>query len=173
MKLREHIQNGKLRPTITIVVPVVAACLLFRYWPVEDQAQNRLISGLQKIAFVSAAFAVTAYNLRTRVIDLVLKIESSPTQVAVFCRTARDCGKKLTDLVLLFTITSLSLGALTLFNSGSVTAKYATLISVALFTASCVSFIYILFSFERLERFALDQAEHNARVKETNKLLIK
>lgn len=33
-----------------------------------------------------------------------------------------------------------------------------------------VSFVYIIFSFERLERFALDEAERIARQKEAERL---
>jgi hypothetical protein len=38
------------------------------------------------------------------------------------------------------------------------------------FAASLISFVYIVFSFERLERFALDEAEQNARKKEADRL---
>ncbi|NBV21354.1 MAG: hypothetical protein EBS05_05455 [Proteobacteria bacterium] len=136
----------------------------------DPNAQKDLLGGMQKVSFVSAAFAVTAYNLRTRVIDLVLKIEGKPARVEEFCRIARNCGGRLTNLVILFTITSIWLGGLSIFREGTTAAKIAAAGSLVLFSASTVSFFYILFAFERLERFVLDEAEQNARVKEASRL---
>lgn len=151
--------------------PIVAMAALFHWWPDDVAVQKDLLNGFQKVAFVAAAFAVTAYNLRTRVIDLVLKVDGKPARVEEFCRKARECGRRLTNLVILFTMTSLILGGLTLFTAGTMTARIAVSIAVAVFIASIVSFLYILFAFERLERFALDEAEQTARSKEAARLL--
>lgn len=132
--------------------------------------QEKILDGLQKVAFVAAAFAVTAYNLRTRVVDLVLKIEGKPARIDAFCGIARACGRRLTNLVVLFTLTSAWLAGLTVFRDKPVYAKWTSLGAVLLFTASTVSFLYIIFAFERLERFALDEAENNARDKEATRL---
>ena len=151
-------------------MPLIIAGACFYWWPSDLIVQEKWLNGLQKIAFVSAAFAVTAYNLRTRVVDFVLKIGGKPARVDEFCRIARGCGKRLTNLVLLFTVTAAWLGGLTLFTAGTVAAQIATVGALGLFSASLVSFVYIVFSFERLERFALDEAEITARTNEAARL---
>jgi len=149
---------------------MAVAAVCYRWWPADTAVQEKLLNGFQKIAFVSAAFAVTAYNLRTRVVDLVLKNEGKPARVDEFCRIARTCGRRLTNLVILFTFTSIWLGGLTIFNVGTWSARMATSGAMGFFAASVLSFIYIIFSFERLERFALDEAEKNARNREATRL---
>ena len=170
MKIRQQLQDGVGRQAATVLVPIAVAAVCYQWWPADTAIQEKLLNGFQKIAFVSAAFAVTAYNLRTRVVDLVLKVEGKPARVDEFCRIARNCGRRLTNLVILFTFTSVWLGALTIFNAGTWMARFATSGAMGFFAASVVSFIYIVFSFERLERFALDEAEQNARNKEAERL---
>jgi len=147
-----------------------AAGACWYFWPNSASSRETLLSGLQKIAFVSAAFAVTAYNLRTRVVDLVLKIETTPSRFEEYARIARNCGTRLTNLVLLFTITALALGGLTIFPAGHWAARAGASVSLCLLAGSCVSFCYILLSFDRLERFALDEAERATRDKEAKRL---
>jgi hypothetical protein len=170
VSLREKMQNGYGRSVLTVILPIAAGYVCYRLWPGDVKVQEKLLSGFQKVAFVAAAFAVTAYNLRTRVVDFVLKVEGKPARVDDFCRIARGCGKRLTNLVVLFTLTAAGLGALTLFTEGTEAARWALILAVALFVASVVSFLYIIFSFERLERFALDDAEQRARQKESERL---
>ena len=170
MNIREQLQDGVGRKVATVLVPIAVVAVCYRWWPADTAIQEKLLNGFQKIAFVSAAFGVTAYNLRTRVVDLVLKIEWKPARVDEFCRIARNCGRRLTNLVILFTFTSVWLGGLTICNAGTWMARFATSGGMGFFAASVVSFIYIVFSFERLERFALDEAEQNARDKEAARL---
>jgi len=170
LKIRQKLQDGVGRTAATLIVPIAITVACYRWWPADITIQEKLLSGFQKIAFVSAAFAVTAYNLRTRVVDLVLKVDGKPARVDEFCRIARNCGRRLTNLVILFTVTSVWLGGLTIFNAGTPTAQFATSGAMGLFAASVISFVYIVFSFERLERFALDEAEQNARNKEAARL---
>ena len=170
MKIRQKLQDGFGRTASTVAIPIAVAAACYQWWPNDPVTQEKLLSGFQKIAFVAAAFGVTAYNLRTRVVDLVLKIEGKPARVDEFCRIARTCGRRLTNLVILFTFTSVWLGGLTIFNPGTWPAQLATSGAMGFFSASVVSFVYIVFSFERLERFALDEAELNARNKEAARL---
>lgn len=170
MNIRQNLQDGVGRLVLTILVPIVVFVACYKLWPASMSIQEKWLSGFQKIAFVAAAFAVTAYNLRTRVVDFALRIEGKPARVDEFCRIARNCGKRLTGLVLLFVLTSLLLGALTLFEAGTQAARIACTFALAVFSASVISFVYIIFSFERLERFALDEAEKNARKKEADRL---
>ena len=170
LKLREHIQNGKWRMPLTVGSFVLSVFAFWIWCPKDAEIHEKWLSGLQKTAFVAAAFGVTAYNLRTRVVDLALKVEGKPIRVDEFCRIARNCGRRLTNLVLLFTVTSALLGSLNLFTKGTTLAKWMTAISLGFLAASIVSFVYIVFSFERLERFALDEAELTARSKEAKRL---
>lgn len=167
--MREQLQNGSGRRLASTLLPVALALLCWNWWPDNGRAQEEILGGLQKVSFVAAAFAVTAYNLRTRVVDLVLKVEGKPARIDEFCRIARNCGKRLTNIVLLFTFTAVWLGGLTFFRVGNV-ALLACIAAIMLFTASVVSFVYVLFAFERLERFALDEAEEAARRKEADRL---
>lgn len=171
MNFREKLQDGAGRGIATFVVPVGVTYACWCWWPGDAVTQDRLLSGFQKVAFVAGAFAVTAYNLRARVVDLVLKVEGQPLRVEEFCRIARNCGKRLTNLVILFTLTSIYLGALTLFDAGTTSGKFAVAGALGLFAASMVSFVYIVFSFERVERFALDEAEKKSRKTEAERLL--
>lgn len=163
--------DGQGRGILTILAPVVVFACVATWWPADTKIQESILKGLQAIAFVAAAFAVTAYNLRTRVIDLVLKIEGKPSYVADFCGIARRCGKRLTNLVILFVGTATALGVLAMIQRDMPFARFAAAGAVALFSASVVSFFYIVFSFERLERYALDSAEKAAQQKEADRLL--
>ena len=116
------------------------------------------------------AFAVTAYNLRTRVVDLILKSTYKPDHVERLSRTAKQCGCRLTALVLLFTITSVIMGLGTFVDFGITSARCVATLAGAFFGYSLVSFVYILFAFERLERFVLEQAVDEARRKEIDRL---
>lgn len=170
MKLRQKIQDGCGRTWFTGGGALVAGLCCWFWFPCAQTQQESLLQGLQRIAFVAAAFAVTAYNLRTRVVDLVLKVEGPPSRVANFCWVARTCGERLTDLVLMFTLTALWLGGLTIFKVGTSFARAATTGAVALFVACIVTFVYIVFSFERVERYALDEAERKAKQNEADRL---
>lgn len=144
--------------------------LCFSYWPTDPKDRELILNGLQKVAFASGAFAVTAYNLRTRVVDFVLKAEGRPDRVRQFCAMARNCGKRLTHLVVGFTATTIWLSALSFFDSKGSRAAWAASAAVAMFVWSIVSFLFIIFAFERLERFALDEAESNSDRKEAARL---
>ena len=170
MNLREKIQDGFGRPIASVIVPIFVIWSCFHWWPAHAAAQEKLLAGLQKVAFVAAAFAVTAYNLRTRVVDLVLRIDAKPSRVKEFCRIARVCGRRLTNLVILFTSTAVWLGGLTVLKGGDIWTQLAVCGALGLLAASVVSFVYIVFAFERLERFALDEAEHRAEGKEAERL---
>lgn len=170
MSFREKLQNGTGRWGVSIGATLLVAGASFYLWPTVSTEEERLLSGLQKVAFVGGAFAVTAYNLRTRVVDLVLKIEGKPNRVREFCRIARHCGARLTNLVVLFTLTSVLMAALTALKEGTLPAKAAGAVSLGMFACSVVSFLYIVFAFERLERFALDEAEETAARKEADRL---
>ena len=171
MKIRDRIQDGQGRGFFSITLPVLIFFLLIFIWPSDKEIQQKIFDGLKNISFVAAAFAVTAYNLRTRVVDFVIKVEAKPTRVEEFCRIARDCGKKLTNLVILFTLTAAFLGTCSILIKGSFSGKILSLVGIGLFISSLSSFIYIIFSFERLERFVLDSAEKAARQKEVERLL--
>ncbi len=170
MSIRERLQDGFGRGPATIILAVAGGTACWFLWPQTAADQESFLSGLQKLAFVSAAFAVTAYNLRTRVVDLVLKLDVQPERMEVFARIARQCGMRLTNLVLLFTCTAVVLGGLTIFPTSSFAAKIGASVSLFLFPAACVSFFYIVHSFDRLERFALDEAERACRAREAKRL---
>jgi hypothetical protein len=170
VKIRQQLHDGTGRVPATLLVGIAVAIACYHWWPADMVIQEKLLNGFQKIAFVSAAFAVTTYNLRTRVVDLVMKVEGKPNRVEEFCRIARNCGRRLTNLVILFTFTSVWLGGLTVVATGTFVAQLAASGATGLFSASTVSFVYVLFAFERLERFALDEAEQNARAKEAARL---
>jgi hypothetical protein len=170
LNIRQQLQEGFGRKAVTLIVSIAVAVACYKWWPTDKATQEKFLNGFQKIAFVSAAFVVTAYNLRTRVIDLILKVKGKPARVDEFCRIARNCGRRLTNLVILFTCTSVLLGGLTIFDGGTIMARLATSGALGFFSASVVSFIYIIFAFERLERFALDEAEQDARDREAARL---
>jgi hypothetical protein len=166
LKVRERIQNGYGRGFLTVVVPLAVFCACLYWWPADLEVQKRWLDGLQKLAFVAAAFTVTTNSLRTRIVDFVLKSEGKLAVLDEFRSLAIICGRRLTDLLLLFTITAAWLGSLALFAPGTLFGEIATGGALALFSSSIVAFVYIVFSFERLERFALDEAEANAHAKE-------
>lgn len=169
--IRAQLQAGRGRWLGSISASaLVFAALFFNWDAIVKSGINPLDAG-QKIAFVAAAFAVTAYNLRTRVIDLVLKLEGAPNLVTQWCMIARGCGRKLTNLVVLFTGAALLLGAGGFLSAQLAASRIYGGITLGLFVASAVHFLYILFAFERLERFMLDDAEERARQKEAARLL--
>jgi uncharacterized membrane protein (DUF485 family) len=141
-----------------------------RAWPSEPRPAADILSSLQKAAFVTMAFGVTAYNLRTRVVDLLLKNTYKPDQIAGLSQTAQETGRRLTGLVLLFTLTSLLMGIAGFLNAPVVVTRSVGMAIAFLFGYSVISFIYILFAFERLEKFILDQAVKATREKEIERL---
>jgi hypothetical protein len=116
------------------------------------------------------AFAVTAYNLRTRVVDLLLKNTYKPEHLERLSNTAKESGQRLTSLVLLFTITSLLMGFATFLDSPVLLGRSVATVIAYLFCYSLVSFVYILFAFERLEQFVLDQAVAETTEREIDRL---
>ncbi len=166
-------QSGYGRYIASFLVPALISGFLVFYFPDDLEIIKNLFSGFQKVAFVTAAFAVTAYNLRTRVVDLVLKIEGNPSKVHEFGVIARACGIRLTNLVILFISASVYLSVITIIPESSDIAPYAAGMAFFLLFSSAVSFVYILFSFERLERFALDEAEKKAADAEAKRLFEK
>lgn len=169
--MRKKLQAGVGRKLASVVVTVVAFTLMYRFWPTLLARQINPLDAAQKIAFVAAAFSVTAYNLRTRVIDLILKIDAEPSKIAQLSTIARDCGRKLTNLVLLFSVTALVMGGGGYVPREHATAVYYASAVTALFGVSLVQFVYVLFAFERLERYMLDDAEAKAAAREANRLL--
>lgn len=169
--IRRRLQAGFLRTPATVVAAGFAFAFLAAHWSELLKANINPLDVGQKVAFVAAAFSVTAYNLRTRVIDLILKIEGGPEQVDELCRIAKECGKKLTNLVLLFSTCAVVMGVMGFLPKDYSSAKWTACTASALFAMSCVQFLYILFAFERLERFTLDDAKERARKKEIDRLL--
>jgi len=167
--IRRWLQAGRGRTLSTLVVSAGTFAAIIYGWGRIEIAPKPL-ECLQKVAFVAAAFSVTAYNLRTRVIDLILKHEGSPERARKLSVTARNCGKKLTNLVLLFTLAALLLGSAGFIAESWPAAKWFTATTVAIFAGSCVQFFYILFAFERLERFVLNEAEFKAGDSEVKRL---
>jgi hypothetical protein len=169
--LREHLRNGTGRRFFSWVFGLGAAALTWRYWPSELKRESEILATFQKCAFVTMAFAVTAYNLRTRVIDLLLKNSYKPDHVERLTETARKSGHRLTILVLLFTFTSVAMGIAPFLEFSALLARWTAAMTTWLLGYSFISFIYILFAFERLEQFVLDQAISDARNKEIDRLV--
>ena len=169
--LRGGIQAGDGR------VPLFLACSAVLAWFTWDACSGdekccKLFSDtLPKIAFLPAAFSVTAYNLRTRLLDLVLKIEAPPRKMSDYCDTSRKCGKRLTNLVLLFLVVAALMATSGFISEKSAWAPVFHSITMALFAGSIVNFIYIIFAFERLERFMLDDAERRSAEREAKRIL--
>lgn len=170
--IRQALQAGKGRKIFGLLGGLATAFAILLLW--DELARNNVnpLEIGQKIAFVAAAFSVTAYNLRTRVVDLVLKVEAPPEKTRELTRISRECGKKLTNLVCIFTISALLLGGGGFFSASLPLSKTCSFIVYAFFGFSCVQFLYVLFAFERLERFALDEAEEASNRRETNRLIV-
>lgn len=163
-------QNGILRIPFAIAGGVLAAgSLLFVWWKHSDWIPD-VASPMQKAAFVAAAFGVTAYNLRTRVVDFVLKLKARPRRMEDLCKEARSAGKRLTNLVLLFTFTAAVMA------SGGLLAKNGwfewiwAALGAGLFVGSSISFFYLVFAFEKLEEFILEEHEELAKEGEAARL---
>lgn len=169
--MRNWIQSGRLRWPITVLAGAGAWTALFCNWDSLSAGESNPLDAGQKIAFVAAAFSVTAYNLRTRVLDVILKSDGSPLQVSHLCSIARQCGRKLTDLVVVFTLTALLLGAGGFVTKTSTFAAWFGPTVAGFFAASVVQFVYVLFSFETLEKYALNEAEVKASQREAARLV--
>lgn len=165
--MRAHLQAGTGRKQLALFCGLACASLLWYLW--SEEVGKRVLANGSKIAFVSAAFAVTAYNLRTRVVDLVLKIETSPSHTSTLCEKAGTCGGRLTNLVVLFVLTASLMGCLDFFK-GDLWGKLVACVAIFAFVSSCVNFVYVLFAFERLEKFALDDAVERSVRRERDRL---
>jgi hypothetical protein len=169
--IRRKLQAGFGRRAATIIAGLGMFSLVLYHWDLLRHFGVNPLDVLPKVAFVAAAFSVTAYNLRTRVIDLSMKVEGAPERVREICGIARNCGKRLTNLVLLFTITALFMGALGVVPPALSFGKWAAAATFSAFVASIVQFVYVIFAFERLERFMMDDTEAKAQEKEAKRLL--
>lgn len=176
--MRKKLQAGWRRNQISALAFLLIGGLVVFYWDrIIVLASSNLASpvnpldGIQKIAFVAAAFAVTTYNLRTRVIDFILKIDSTPTHVRNLANIAKDCGRRLTNLVILHTTVALFMATGGFIRGGHWLASWYAGLTIGLFTVSIIQFIYILFAFERLELYMLEDAQEKAIEKERKDLL--
>ena len=168
--IRERLQAGTGRRLATLLAGAIGFIGVWSTWNWLLKKEINPLEAGQRIAFIAATFSVTAYNLRTRVVDLVLRIEGSPNRVNELCMIARNCGTKLTNLVVFFMLTAIVLGVGGYISKASQVAQTVSALSIALFLASIIQFTYILFAFERLERFMLDDAEKRARDREGSRL---
>ena len=168
--MRKKLQNGCLALPVMVFVAVVSICLVIYHSTHNPDFRRLLPDAMQKLAFVSAAFAVTAYNLRTRVVDFVLKLKARPRKMEELCRSARETGKRLTNLVILFTATAILMGSGILFDRGASTGSLWIVVSTACFAISCTNFLYVVFAFEKLEEFILQEHEELARDAEVDRL---
>lgn len=163
-------QDGILRVPLALLAGVLAAGGVFFVWLKHPDWMPDLPGPMQKAAFVAAAFGVTAYNLRTRVIDFVLKLKARPRRMGELCSEARASGKRLTNLVILFTFTAAVMA------SGGILAKNGwfewlwTALGAGLFIGSCVNFFFLVFAFEKLEEFILEEHEELAKEEEAKRL---
>lgn len=149
---------------------LLGGAMTYWLWPYFDRWKINPLECIQKIAFVAAAFSVTAYNLRVRVIDMILKVDSGFSNLKRLCDIARACCKRLTDLVLLFTFTAMIMAAsgfLPITWGGAV--WYAS-VAVGLFGLCIVQITYVFFAFEVLEEFMFKDAESKAKKKEIDRL---
>jgi hypothetical protein len=169
-RLRGHLQAGKGRRLVSWILAIAAAFVTWQAWPADPKRAADVLSSLQKTAFVTMAFAVTAYNLRTRVVDLLLKNTYRPEHLQRLSDTAKESGRRLTSLVLLFTITSLLMGLATFLDSPPLLGHCVASGIAFLFGYSLIAFTYILFAFERLEAFILDRAVVETTQKEIERL---
>ena len=167
---REHMVNGTWRRPISAAFAACFAFIAWKCWPTQLSEIKEALSSIQKAAFVTMAFAVTAYNLRTRVIDLLLKCSYKPGHIERLSDTARRCGRRLTTLVVLFTGTSLCMGVAAFFEFSPYWSRWVAAFVAALFGGSFISFFYILFAFERVEEFVLTYTVDEAKRKEIDRL---
>lgn len=168
--LRKHLISGTGRTPLALLVGMGSAYLIWKNWDIMVCSKVNPLDAGQKIAFVVAAFAVTAYNLRVRVVDLVSKSEAKPQHVSEMAGIAERCGRRLTNLVVLFLASASLLGAGGFFPGNTEIGKYYSMFSVFVSSASVVHFLYVLFAFERLECFVLGEASEKARARETKRL---
>lgn len=171
--MRKLLQAGTWRHQIGWLAFGAGVFALTYFWDWWATSKIKPLDAAQKVAFVAAAFSVTAYNLRTRVIDLVAKLELSPARVNECCAVVRACGPKLTTLVILFTTTALLMAAGGFIPDTCAAASWFAGGVAGLFAMSVVHFIYVLFAFERLERFMLDDIQARAEIKEAKRLVDK
>lgn len=169
--MRKFFQAGKFR-NLSGAVSLCLGILLVYYWSGNDTVKAKVLAGaLQKTAFVAAAFCVTAYNLRVRVIDLLLKISASPREAKAFGDVARNCGRKLTTLVLLYTFTALAMAGFGVLEGVCFWERSARAFACGLFLASISQFVYLVFAFEIVEQKALESMEESADQAARDKLL--
>ena len=171
--IRDNLQAGWGRKPISCLVGIIAGVGMMLAW--DNLRVNKInpMEGLAKIAFVAAAFSVTAYNLRVRVIDLIMKLETEDGRATGLCQIARSCGKKLTNLVILFTFCACCMGVGGLIAIDARFAKWVAIWNTFLFSFATIQFFFILFAFERLESFILVDFAQKMKDKEINKLLHK
>jgi hypothetical protein len=139
-------------------------------WPWCPEKAELVVSGQAKIAFVAAAFSVTAYNLRTRVVDLIMKTSAPPDRMSELCRIVRNCGTRLTNLVLWFTVTALLMGATSMLSPTAEFSRWFAAFVFGAFLSSFVHFVYIVVSFDKVERFVMDEVERASRRAEAKRL---
>lgn len=137
------------------------------FWKNHIEVINKVFLGAG--TFV-AILSVTSYNLRCRSLDYSLRHMVESTRPEDMSRNARKTGECLTNMVLLSFISSLII-----FISGNVksmgVAQYLFPIAVFLFLLSVMQYIYVIFAFEKLEKFVLGETEKKAVQEEIKRQL--
>lgn len=168
--MRAFFTDGRSRWIATAGAVALASYSVFRFWPELLDRKINPLDVFQKTAFVAAEFSVTAYNLRLRVLDVITRVDASAWRVRELCDMARACGKRLTNLVVLFTVTGAGMAAGGLVPLGLRVAPALAALLAGAFAACFVQFLYIVFAFERLEDFALRQVEEGVEKKRMEEL---
>lgn len=139
---------------------------LFRCRDMVDGVRSE-IGGVSKIlAGLTAVLAVSAYNLRMRVVDYTLKMLDRGVSSALAKGNLERTGRRLTNLVLLSFVASLSLFMTTDWIVSSVVGPAVVGLSCGLFTACCVQYLYVLFAFEKLEHIIMDERSQEIEERE-------
>lgn len=117
-----------------------------------------------------AILSITSYNLRCRTIDFTLKVMSRFEYPDMLKKCAIKTGNILTQMVLLSFISSIFL-----FICGILEGNYAIYLfypfGVYIATACIIQYVYVIFGFERLEQFILNEETNYIKSQRTEKEL--
>lgn len=125
-----------------------------------------IIEGLQKTGFVAAGLVVAGFQLRTRIIDLLIKDYYTSQELEKLDNLARKCTSRLSDIMLRLVLTAALLSVSPLLAQAVGLGLFIAGVGALLLLWGLLDFIAILGSFDQLEDFTMTSVKRSVRKKE-------
>ena len=159
----------RISPVASVLLGCILSFIALKFnWTTLVQS----LSILQKGSFLMAGFIVTAFNLRFKLVDALCSDNFSSGEMERLSRVFKKCRNTLELCIFLFLLSAFLMSVAPLLLNSPIPNNYSHL-TWGLFTASCVSYIWILKSFRELEDGLISKIKKKKQTKEATATLEK